>query len=151
MFTLLKKLKFASFFALLSTLSCTLYANKMDQDQIEVIERIKPVGSVCIKGVECPARKGNISNILQASASPRSGEQIYTKYCTTCHATGLLNAPKKGDTGIWKTKLNAAGSYEKLLEHAINGINAMPPKGTCMDCSEEEISLAIQFMSELAP
>jgi cytochrome c5 len=35
---------------------------------------------------------------------------------------------------------------ETLLTHAINGFNAMPPRGTCAACSDEEIQAAIDHM-----
>jgi cytochrome c5 len=37
---------------------------------------------------------------------------------------------------------------ETVLKHAVEGFNAMPPKGTCSDCSEEEIQAAINYMTE---
>ncbi len=35
---------------------------------------------------------------------------------------------------------------DTLLSNALNGFNAMPPRGTCADCSEEEIQAAINYM-----
>lgn len=112
----------------------------------EIAERLKPFGNVCVMGDSCAGAAAMV-----ASAEPRSGEGVYNTYCTACHTTGVLNAPLKDDKPAWDAKLAAAGSYDKLLSNAINGINAMPPKGTCMDCSDDEISLAIQYMSGLNP
>jgi cytochrome c5 len=33
-----------------------------------------------------------------------------------------------------------------LLATAISGLNAMPPKGTCAACSDEELKVAIEYM-----
>ncbi|GAM72674.1 cytochrome c5 [Vibrio sp. JCM 19236] len=33
-----------------------------------------------------------------------------------------------------------------MVDHAINGFNAMPAKGACMDCSDDEIVAAIDHM-----
>ncbi|MDW3125150.1 cytochrome c5 family protein, partial [Vibrio sp. 1974] len=33
-----------------------------------------------------------------------------------------------------------------LVKHALEGFNAMPAKGTCMDCSDDEIIAAIDHM-----
>ncbi len=112
----------------------------------EIVERIKPFGDVCVTGDSCAGAAPMV-----ASGEPRSGEGVYNTYCTACHTTGVLNAPLRDDKSAWDAKLAAAGSYDKLLANAINGINAMPPKGTCMDCSDDEISLAIQYMSGLKP
>ena len=127
-------------------------ASELDEtSRAEIIERIRPVGSVCIEGVECDAHLGAAPVVVSGSSEPRSGEGIYTKHCHTCHAIGLLNAPKKGETEKWKIRFAAAGSYDTLLQHAIHGIRNMPAKGTCMDCSDDEISNAIQYMSDIKP
>jgi cytochrome c5 len=33
-----------------------------------------------------------------------------------------------------------------LLHSAINGKNAMPPRGTCATCSDDELKAAIEYM-----
>ncbi|WP_281646354.1 c-type cytochrome [Parendozoicomonas sp. Alg238-R29] len=113
----------------------------------EIAERIAPVGEVCLEGQPC----ATAAPAAAASSGPRSGESVYNSYCTACHTAGILGAPKKGDGAAWKEKLATAGSYNQLLTNAINGIRSMPPKGTCADCSEDEISGAIEFMSGLKP
>ena len=114
----------------------------------EIAERIAPVGTVCQQGDDCAANAGAVAS---TSNEPRSGEQIFNQFCTACHTTGLLNAPKLGDEATWKARLSSVGSYGQLLSNAINGINSMPPKGTCMDCSDDEINESIQYMSGLKP
>jgi cytochrome c5 len=37
---------------------------------------------------------------------------------------------------------------ETLVTHAINGYNAMPAKGGCSSCSDEEIQVAVELMVE---
>jgi cytochrome c5 len=36
------------------------------------------------------------------------------------------------------------------LTNATNGIRAMPPMGTCMDCTEDQLKAAIQYMVDAA-
>ena len=43
----------------------------------------------------------------------------------------------------------AKGGLDGILATAISGINAMPPKGTCGDCSDDELLGAIKQMSGL--
>jgi len=112
-----------------------------------IAERLKPIGEVCIQGQECAAAAGGA--VAAAGGAARSGEEVYGKFCTACHGSGLLNAPKTGDAAAWKARADAAGGLDGLLQHAISGINAMPPKGTCADCSDDELSAAIQHMSGL--
>ncbi|MGH8353774.1 MAG: c-type cytochrome [Pseudomonas sp.] len=110
-----------------------------------IAERIKPVGEVCIQGEEC---KGVAAVAASAAGgAARSGDEIVTKHCTACHGSGLLGAPKIGDGAAWKAR--ATNGIDGLLKHAISGLNAMPPKGTCGDCSDDELKAAIEKMSGL--
>ena len=79
----------------------------------------------------------------------QSPDDIIAKHCNACHGTGLLGAPKIGDTAAWKERADHQGGLDGILAKAITGINAMPPKGTCMTCSDEELKGAIEKMSGL--
>ena len=70
-------------------------------------------------------------------------------HCGACHTPGVLGAPKIGDAAAWKTRADAKGGVDGLLKSAIAGINAMPPKGTCATCSDDELKGAIKKMSGL--
>jgi len=113
-----------------------------------IAERLKPVGEVCIQGEECAAAGAGAATAAAGGAA-RSGADVYGKYCTACHGSGLLNAPKTGDTAEWTARAEAKGGLDGLLKNAISGINAMPPKGTCSDCSDDELRASIQHMSGL--
>lgn len=112
-----------------------------------IAERLKPVGNVCIQGEECAAAGAGAA--AAAGGAARSGSDVYGKFCTACHGSGLLDAPKTGDTATWTARADAAGGLDGLLKNAISGINAMPPKGTCGDCSDDELKAAIEHMSGL--
>lgn len=108
----------------------------------EIRSRIAPVGTVCVQGeAEC----GESSAPAQASG-PRSAQEVYSSACAACHDTGAAGAPKNGDTGAWSSRIDKG--METLVSHAINGYNAMPAKGGCSSCSDEEIELAVQLMVE---
>jgi cytochrome c5 len=49
-----------------------------------------------------------------------------------------------GDSAAWAPRI--AQGKDKLLANATNGLNAMPPKGLCMACSEAELQGAIEYM-----
>lgn len=112
-------------------------------DNADIINRIKPVGQVCVEGDDSCGSAAAAPAAATASAN-RSGEDIYNSHCTTCHATGVAGAPKLG-SHEWKVRLDEKG-IDTLLTHALGGFNAMPPKGTCNDCSDDEIKSAIEFM-----
>ncbi|WP_020679389.1 c-type cytochrome [Marinobacterium rhizophilum] len=109
----------------------------------KIIERIKPAGSVCMVGDDSCGGAAAAS----AGSGGRSGEDVYNTKCSACHGTGVLDAPKFG-TSDWADR--GAKGMETLLANAINGINAMPPRGTCADCSDDEIEGAIQHMLDSA-
>ncbi|UFQ99483.1 cytochrome c5 family protein [Pseudomonas wenzhouensis] len=111
-----------------------------------IAERLKPVGEVCIMGEEC---KGVGAVAAVAGGGARTADDIVTKHCSACHATGVLDAPKIGDTAAWKKRADEQGGLDGILAKAISGINAMPPKGTCADCTDDELREAIQKMSGL--
>ena len=126
--------------------SVMAFAKPVELDDIsrqEITERIAPTGKVCKQGEECAA---NVGAVASAPSEPRSGEAVFNQFCTACHTTGLLGAPKKGDTAEWDKRISSLGGYNKLLDQAYKGIGAMPPKGTCMNCSEEEFGNAMVYM-----
>lgn len=112
----------------------------------DIAKRLEPVGQVCIQGKECSGT--GIAASASASAA-RAPDDIIGKHCIACHAIGLLGAPKIGDTAAWKDRADQQGGLDGILAKAITGINAMPPKGTCADCSDDELKGAIKKMSGL--
>ena len=116
-------------------------ANAATDAQTEKLrERLKPVAEVCVQGDDCggPA--------VAVSSGPRSGEEIFNGTCTSCHTAGIAGAPKKGDVAAWDARL--AKGFAETLAVAKKGLNAMPAKGLCMDCSDEELTAAIKFMAK---
>ena len=112
----------------------------------EIAKRLEPVGQVCVQGKECAGMEVVASTGGGAAKSP---DDIIAKHCNACHGAGLLNAPKIGDAAAWKERADHQGGLDGLLAKAITGLNAMPPKGTCGDCSDDELKGAIQKMSGL--
>lgn len=110
-----------------------------DREQA-IADRIKPAGQTCLVGEECAA-----APVAAASNDgPRSGEQVYSTKCFSCHATGAAGAPKLGDAAAWAPRI--AQGTDTLYTHAIGGLNGMPAKGLCMDCSDDEIKAAVDHM-----
>ena len=76
------------------------------------------------------------------------GKATYDTKCLACHNTGVAGAPKLGDKAAWEPRI--ATGMDAMLAVAIKGKGAMPPKGTCMDCSDDELKAAIQYMVDAA-
>ena len=83
-------------------------------------------------------------NAAPVAATGRSGEAIYSRFCSACHETGVSDAPKFADEKAWAWRLKKG--MDGLLETTVNGVDLMPPMGTCMDCSKEELIAAINYM-----
>jgi cytochrome c5 len=120
-------------------------AKHMSDHNIE--ERLKPVHSVYVEGDEVP----QVANAAPAAAgggssAARSGEQIYNTNCMACHTTGAAGAPKIGDAADWNARMEKG--IDTVYSHAIDGFNAMPPKGTCADCSDDEIKATVDYILE---
>lgn len=98
-------------------------------------ENIKPVGKVNVAGASAAGA---------AATGPRTGADIYNGFCMACHGTGAAGAPKMGDKAAWQPRF--AQGMDTLFNHAVNGIRAMPPKGTCGDCSDDELKGAVAYM-----
>ena len=72
----------------------------------------------------------------------------YNKSCAVCHVSGAAGAPKTGDVAAWEPRL--AKGNEALVQSINNGMNAMPPKGMCFDCTDDEYVALIEYMSSAA-
>lgn len=85
------------------------------------------------------------SHVYKAVDEIRTGEQTYTEVCASCHAAGLMNAPKFGDIAGWATRLKMG--LEGLVASAIKGKGAMPAKGGNADLSDTDIQNAVIYMT----
>ena len=112
----------------------------------DIAKRLEPVGQVCVQGQEC---KGMEVAVAAGGGGAKTPDDIIAKHCNACHGSGLLGAPKNGDTAAWTERADHQGGLDGILAKAITGINAMPPKGTCMTCTDEELKGAIEKMSGL--
>lgn len=105
-----------------------------------VKERVKASGSVCVEGQDCGTAAAEEEAV---AASP---EDVYQSKCFACHGTGAAGAPKVGDAAVWTARL--ANGLDTVVANAINGVGGMPPKGTCMDCSDDTIKAVVEYMVE---
>ena len=72
----------------------------------------------------------------------------YNKSCAVCHASGAAGAPVTHDVAGWEPRM--AKGMDVLVASATAGLNAMPPKGMCFDCTPEDYKALIEFMAKPA-
>lgn len=87
-----------------------------------------------------------MSGAMTVAAQPNMDK--YNKSCAVCHAAGVAGAPKTGDAAAWAPRLEKG--MDALVGTVTNGLNAMPPRGMCFDCSEAEYKALITFMAKPA-
>lgn len=107
----------------------------------DILSRIQPVGKICLQGEECGSAA---APTVTASAGPRSGSEVYDAVCMACHTTGAAGAPVIGNASSWAPRIEQG--MDTLISHAINGYNAMPAKGGCATCPDEEIAAAVNHL-----
>jgi cytochrome c5 len=122
------------------TLAVALFFNGKKYDEL-VSSRLSSSIGVCLEGQSCG--QATAMNVVTAAGS-RSAESIYTTGCAACHDGGIAGAPMIGNKSQWEAR--QAKGYEMLVNNAYNGINGMPAKGLCVDCTKEEIDIAVQYM-----
>ncbi|MFP6807803.1 MAG: c-type cytochrome [Pseudomonadales bacterium] len=111
-----------------------------------VADRIKKVGTVCIEGADCGSGTGAV---MVAANESGGAESNYNKTCATCHKIGIAGAPKFGDKAQWESRI--AKGMEVLYASSINGLPpAMPAKGMCFSCSDDELKAIVDYMVEAA-
>ena len=80
-----------------------------------------------------------------AQAADQAVMDSYAKSCAVCHAVGAAGAPKTGNAADWAPRLEKG--MDVLVASATNGLNAMPPKGMCFDCSADDFKALIEYMA----
>lgn len=116
----------------------------MTEDEA-IAERVAPVGEVNMGG---PRTAETTAAADDSAGQLESPEQVYQAVCSTCHAEGVAGAPEMG-AAVWQERLDEGG-LEELYGNAINGLDAMPPKGGNPDLSEDQVRAAVDYILEQA-
>lgn len=135
----------------------------------DVLARIRPIGKVNIAKPSAVQTATPVAKITAPVVAPKAapvaptaapdpatvaapvasiaptGKKIYDSICFSCHATSVANAPKPGDKDAWAPRI--AKGEAALLASTINGKPpAMPARGTCGTCSDDDLKAALEYM-----
>ncbi len=110
----------------------------------EIRERLQPFGRLCRTGDACGG-----AGTAQAGSGTMTGEQVYNQFCFACHDTGVSESPLLGDAQAWAPRI--AKGVDTLWESTTNGLGLMPMRGTCMNCSDDELREAMDYVTGQAP
>ena len=98
-----------------------------------------------------PAVESEVSEAIEepvAEAEPEvlaadAGAKLYEAQCKMCHAQGLLEAPKYGDTAAWSARITK--DKETLYSHSAKGFNKMPAQAI-NGVTEAQVHAAVDYM-----
>ncbi len=83
----------------------------------------------------------------QLKNDPNAGKKIFKEFCATCHAAQPLidlPAPRINDAKAWN--VHRQKGIDVLLKMTISGIGAMPARGGCFECSDEQLRQTIEYI-----
>ena len=137
---------------LMTILPVIAYADSAD----EIRYRVQKVGKLNISGQAAPViemaaqastpTKSNTMAESETMAEPESSisaADLYQTGCFACHGTGAAGAPKLGDKAAWADRI--VKGEDVLLDNAINGFNAMPPRGAS-SLTDDELKAVVAHM-----
>jgi len=70
---------------------------------------------------------------------------LYETSCKACHAMPGNLAPQVRDHAAWDPRWKQGETV--LLDHTIQGFNAMPAGGQCASCTPDDFKALIRFMA----
>jgi cytochrome c5 len=89
--------------------------------------------------------KSETTPIPESGSTLKIGEAVYKQHCKVCHTSHVAEAPQFGNQADWVGILEKKG-LNQLYANVINGIGDMPPRGTCLSCSTEQLQAAVLYI-----
>lgn len=111
----------------------------------DIQQRVKKIGKLNIGDAAPPAPAAPVDSSESAAPAQISGADLYQANCFACHGTGAAGSPILGQADVWAPRI--ANGEATLIEHAINGFNAMPPRGGTT-LNDDEIKAVVAYMIE---
>ncbi|HNI62694.1 MAG TPA: c-type cytochrome [Agitococcus sp.] len=87
---------------------------------------------------------GNKTSLQPITLSEQQ-QKLFEQSCKTCHANPASPAPQVGDKAAWDKRLEQG--LPTLVQHAIQGFNAMPAGGLCTTCTPPDFEAMITYMA----
>ena len=105
---------------------------------------------ILVTALYATATLADISDALQLAqlSDGFNPEQKYMASCFACHSTGAAGAPKVGDGMAveWEPRLEKG--LDAVVANTVNGLNTMPAKGLCFDCTDDDLRAIVEYMIE---
>ena len=165
----------ASIPALLFTAGVLLFPGQLSLADQSAEENLAPIAKLCLAGEDCVGAKvTEVAAAPEPVAAPEPAaapapaaapepvaepvqiaqaddgfdlQATYQMFCFACHSTGLSGAPLPGDAEAWAPRMEKG--RDEIVEIMNRGLNAMPPKGLCMTCTDDQLWELSQYMVTL--
>lgn len=85
---------------------------------------------------------------LAAVSDGFNAEQTYMASCFACHSSGAAGAPKVGAGTMTEWEPRLEKGLDAVVLNAVNGLNTMPPKGLCFNCTDDDLRAVVEYMIE---
>jgi cytochrome c5 len=114
--------------------------------QQSIVENIRPVGQVCLAGGSCTGASTAPASATTATPAPAAFDVAvaYQQNCFACHGTGAAGAHVLGDAEAWSMRVEKG--REAMMANVMNGLNAMPARGLCVSCSDDDLNALVDYL-----
>jgi cytochrome c5 len=150
-------------FALINLSFMVLGSNAAEQQSVE--DNVRPAGQVCLVGQSCVGSTSGSSPAAPVTSTRAAApvavvveevaavaaevaafdvESTYQMSCFACHGTGAAGAPILGDAEAWAPRMEKG--MDVVMLNVVNGVNAMPPKGLCFTCTDDDLAAIVAYM-----
>jgi len=92
-----------------------------------------------------------VSFVKQIKGDKDAGRKIFNEFCASCHAKEPIisvNAPRIHDKKRWDAYRKLG--IDTLLNMTIQGRGAMPARGGCFECSDEQLREVILYLTDVS-
>jgi cytochrome c5 len=154
--------------ALINLSFMVLASNAAAQPSVE--DNVRPAGQVCLAGQSCVGSTSGSAPVAPVTSTRAAApvaavveavveelaavtaevaafdvESTYQMSCFACHGTGAAGAPILGDAEAWAPRMEKG--MDAVMLNVVNGVNAMPPKGLCFTCTDDDLAAIVAYMS----
>ena len=118
--------------------SNTVKYERSNNDILRTEARITPIGKTNLLNKSNP----DLNKVMVATTT-FSASNSYNTSCAACHDSGVMGAPRFGNTEDWVARLDAGKAA--IYANAINGKGSMPARGSS-NLNDDQIKIVVDYM-----
>lgn len=118
---------------------------KLNIFRIFVLSTVSFVLTACGSSEDNSATQNPAKAQAQVVPLDANRQGIYDTNCGVCHSMEGSGAPQSGVAADWQDRISAG--MDGMVNKAMDGFQGMPAMGGCFDCTEEDFSHLISYMT----